>query len=82
MNPRMSQMSGAFQTALSAIEQGALVDLWELDLRPLVAIGIFTATKPTKSGKRWYGRVWHTSHTPLLPMGLKRPVKVRVTVLV
>ncbi len=35
MNPRMSQMSGAFQTALSAIEQGALVDLWELDLRPL-----------------------------------------------
>lgn len=35
MNPRIGAMSGEMQRALSAAEQDVLLDLWELDLRPL-----------------------------------------------
>ena len=35
MNPRMKQLSIPMLRALSAADQGVLVDLWELDLRPL-----------------------------------------------
>lgn len=35
MNQRIQQMSGAMLTALSALEQDVLIDLWEVDLRSL-----------------------------------------------
>jgi len=35
MNPRIKAMSGVMLQALSAAQQDVLVDLWQVDLRPL-----------------------------------------------
>ncbi|RPD90521.1 phage minor tail protein L, partial [Neisseria weixii] len=57
MNPRLSQMSGTFQAALSAVEQGALVDLWEIDLRSLGGERYFYCNQTNEKGRAvvWQG---------------------------
>ena len=35
MNSRIAKMSGTMLKALSSLEQDVLVELWEIDLRPL-----------------------------------------------
>ena len=60
MNPRIKAMSGVMLQALSAAQQDVLVDLWQVDLRPLGGRVFYFCNQVNERGTAvvWQGQAY------------------------